>query len=93
MLAHLQNISGHILKADHKYVSGFPVHCQWNSWSTWSHCSRSCGGGKRYKMRTQAKKAKHGGNPCIGGPTHAEQCGSGCCPGNYYKDAWQFSRV
>mmetsp|Transcript_10485 Transcript_10485/g.18949 ORF Transcript_10485/g.18949 Transcript_10485/m.18949 type:complete len:841 (+) Transcript_10485:111-2633(+) len=44
-----------------------PVDCQWTPWSTWSHCSTSCGEGLSRRTRHPQVQASHGGQPC----THA----------------------
>eukprot|EP00746_Dinoflagellata_sp_MGD_P149407 gnl/MRDRNA2_/MRDRNA2_81439_c0_seq1.p1 gnl/MRDRNA2_/MRDRNA2_81439_c0~~gnl/MRDRNA2_/MRDRNA2_81439_c0_seq1.p1 ORF type:complete len:3654 (+),score=523.54 gnl/MRDRNA2_/MRDRNA2_81439_c0_seq1:90-11051(+) len=41
------------------------VDCTWTSWTTWSPCTASCGGG--YQVRSRSPNApKNGGRPCDG---------------------------
>lgn len=41
-----------------------PIHCQWNSWSSWTRCPVTCGFGKQTKDRSVMIEAQHGGNQC-----------------------------
>jgi len=55
-----------------------PVHCTETSWSGFSPCSISCGGGTRTKTRGIASHAEHGGYIC-GDLSETESCGTDPC--------------
>jgi len=42
-----------------------PQDCQYDDWSEWSACSRSCGGGERSRARSIQHYAEHGGQKCV----------------------------
>lgn len=48
---------------------------QWTSWSEWSRCSTTCGGGKR-----QRERACRYGNECEGDSKQIEKCNTNDCP-------------
>ncbi|CBY33380.1 unnamed protein product [Oikopleura dioica] len=48
--------------------------CIWNSWMTWTSCSRSCGTG------AQTRSRKMIGSGCIGSPIETRQCNMQNCP-------------
>ena len=65
--------------------------CEWGSFSDWSPCSKTCGGGNRSRTRQQATPASNGGLACEGVATETEDCNTERCPvncewGNY--DPW-----
>jgi len=41
-----------------------PVDCEVNEWSTWSHCSKDCGGGELTRTRSGVILNQHGGQAC-----------------------------
>ena len=41
-----------------------PIHCEHTSFSTWSKCSKSCGGGSQTRNRAIIQHAAHGGTSC-----------------------------
>lgn len=54
-----------------------PEACQdgvWNSWESWSPCSKTCGGGVASRKRTVAKMATHCGKPVTGRDTETLFC-------------------
>ena len=53
----------------------------WNNWSPYSACSKTCGGGSRSKTRTKKVKEVHGGN-CEGEHKINESCNTQDCPGS-----------
>ena len=57
------------------------VNCKWSSYSEWSKCSASCGGGIRISKRQIEQDASNGGTPCIGEASRNETCNSDLCPG------------
>jgi len=52
--------------------------CMVSNWNDWSHCSKSCGLGEKFRNRTIVRQAKKGGMPC---PQLTERswCGSSRC--------------
>lgn len=55
-----------------------PVDCTWDSWSSWSVCSSTCGTGTQTIGR-QSSPARHGGARCQGNSTLDRQCNNGEC--------------
>merc|ERR1711865_870587 len=55
------------------------IHCQVNSWSAWSKCTKSCAGGKTSRSRSVVMQAFYAGRVC---PSLAEtvSCNSHKCP-------------
>ena len=53
----------------------FLLAATWGPWSMWSGCSRSCGEGRRTRLRT----CRHG-NTCVGLNQQFEPCNSQRCP-------------
>ena len=55
--------------------------CKWSSWSTWSACSYSCGGGSQKKVRLcNEPSAANGGLECSGQPEEFRPCNEQLCP-------------
>ncbi|XP_076003149.1 ADAMTS-like protein 5 [Genypterus blacodes] len=52
---------------------------EWASWSGWSVCSRSCGGGASVRTRTCITRNPVGG-PCAGDPRQYKICNTKECP-------------
>ena len=48
---------------------------QWSTWSHWSECSSTCGGGKQTRTRTCV-----GGDGCVGNSSEANSCNEDPCP-------------
>ncbi|XP_059849711.1 hemicentin-1-like [Hypanus sabinus] len=71
--------------ADHCQVNG-----NWASWSSWSPCSRTCGGGqsKRYRLCSNPAPAR-GGKVCSGPSVQVQRCGMELCPVNGAWSPWQ----
>lgn len=69
------------------------VDCQYDSWMSWSHCSRSCGGGLRQRRRNIKQHAKGLGHQCSGDTEQVEPCGASVCDGmgpvDCLWDPWQ----
>lgn len=65
------------------------VHCRVSSWSSWSSCTRSCGGGSSTRTRRKTTTQSCGG----GCPYHfreTKRCNTQCCPVDcvYTWNAW-----
>jgi len=56
-----------------------PVHCQLSTWSKYSTCSVSCGGGAMTRTRNIVTKAQFGGNLC-GVTAEKIACNEKACP-------------
>ena len=57
------------------------VHCEWSEW-TIDTCTKTCGGGRRNKIRTALVSAANGGDPCLGSSTKDDPCNIQKCPGD-----------
>ncbi|XP_028312307.1 A disintegrin and metalloproteinase with thrombospondin motifs 13 isoform X2 [Gouania willdenowi] len=56
------------------------VHGSWSSWSKFSSCSRSCGGGVTFRTRQcNNPRPAFGGHECVGPETEAELCNQQNC--------------
>ncbi|XP_030853395.1 hemicentin-1 isoform X1 [Strongylocentrotus purpuratus] len=67
-----------------------PVDGVWGSWSIWSTCTVSCGGGQQTRTRT-CTGPLHGGQPCEGRSEQTIRCNAEQCPvhGNWSDwDVW-----
>eukprot|EP00929_Paragymnodinium_shiwhaense_P115839 TRINITY_DN8499_c0_g4_i1.p1 TRINITY_DN8499_c0_g4~~TRINITY_DN8499_c0_g4_i1.p1 ORF type:complete len:3773 (+),score=615.61 TRINITY_DN8499_c0_g4_i1:363-11321(+) len=51
-----------------------PIDCEWNAWSQFSVCSKSCDGGTRSRLRTRKQMPENGGLRCSGQPDETEYC-------------------
>ncbi|XP_048581714.1 uncharacterized protein LOC5511228 isoform X2 [Nematostella vectensis] len=65
-----------------------PVNGNYGYWSSWSECDKTCGGGKRVRMRSCTNPTpQFGGSDCsvLGPETQTERCMINTCPvnGNY----------
>ncbi|XP_034019514.1 ADAMTS-like protein 5 [Thalassophryne amazonica] len=56
-----------------------PFRNDWATWSGWSVCSRSCGGGASVRTRTCITRNPVGG-PCAGDPRQYKICNTKDCP-------------
>ncbi|XP_064457274.1 hemicentin-1-like isoform X2 [Ornithodoros turicata] len=57
------------------------VYGSWSQWSSWSHCSVSCGGGTKSRTRTcHALPPSIGGRSCIGNAIQVDFCNPQSCP-------------
>ncbi|KAJ8302242.1 hypothetical protein KUTeg_021229 [Tegillarca granosa] len=58
-----------------------PIHGGWTSYSEWSTCNVSCGGGTQSKIRSCTNPApQYGGNNCVGSTTESRACNTYNCP-------------
>ena len=60
----------------------FTVDCIWNTWSSWSDCSVSCGSGVKERRRTKKQEAYYNGEECEGSFIEEIVCNRTCpeCP-------------
>eukprot|EP00930_Biecheleria_cincta_P043973 TRINITY_DN30169_c0_g2_i1.p1 TRINITY_DN30169_c0_g2~~TRINITY_DN30169_c0_g2_i1.p1 ORF type:complete len:1516 (+),score=202.90 TRINITY_DN30169_c0_g2_i1:88-4635(+) len=64
------------------------VDCKWSQWSTWSDCSKTCGGGKGSRTRLVATPAQGEGKNCTGKDTYTRNCNSRRCPVDCVTSDW-----
>nr|XP_036865807.1 hemicentin-1 [Manis javanica] len=58
-----------------------PVDGKWASWTMWSACSVSCGGGARQRTRACSDPVpQYGGSKCEGSDVQSDFCNSDPCP-------------
>ncbi|XP_006168966.1 A disintegrin and metalloproteinase with thrombospondin motifs 16 [Tupaia chinensis] len=58
-----------------------PTHGHWSDWSSWSPCSRTCGGGVSHRDRLCTNpRPSHGGKFCEGSTRTFNLCNSQKCP-------------
>ena len=57
------------------------THCRVSSWSSWSSCSRSCGGGTSSRSRRKTVSESCGGR-CPYSLSSSKRCNTNCCPVN-----------
>ena len=65
-----------------------PVNCKWGSWSKFSSCSASCGGGSQLRTREISIPNSCGGVDCVGSSIDKRSCGEKCCPVDCVWGAW-----
>lgn len=59
------------------------VNGGWSNWSSYSHCSVSCGGGNQTRTRSCTNPApSHGGHICVGKSVETATCNDHGCPSN-----------
>ena len=58
------------------------VDCVWTDWEEWTSCSKSCGGGKRSKIRAIKIPASSGGKMCTGRSEWEVLCNTNLCKGS-----------
>ena len=58
-----------------------PIDGGWTNWTEWTNCSAVCGGGIENRTRTCTNPVPaHGGAPCEGNSSEAQNCNSHACP-------------
>eukprot|EP00438_Fugacium_kawagutii_P005669 Skav227799 [mRNA] locus=scaffold948:57472:58530:+ [translate_table: standard] len=64
---------------EEKCVQGPPVDCQLTTWSEWTRCSSSCGGGESKRSRALAQEALNGGFGCQEPLEEVVECAREAC--------------
>ena len=57
----------------------FSVDCQWSTWSNWTDCSATCGGGTQLRSRLVEQVAQYGGSICSGSAFESQACNTQTC--------------
>uniref|UniRef100_A0AAY4D5C2 Adhesion G protein-coupled receptor B1b n=1 Tax=Denticeps clupeoides TaxID=299321 RepID=A0AAY4D5C2_9TELE len=70
---------GDWLEASKCFLKECPVNGRWLSWSAWSGCSKTCGGGIQERQRA-CDGPFFGGEPCPGSKRESKQCNEKRCP-------------
>jgi hypothetical protein len=65
------------------------VNCQWSSWSHYSGCTKSCGGGTQFKTRIKTIPESDGGT-CSGEKENSRNCNIQNCPGKFTEVEYMF---
>jgi len=71
-------------ETDTQKFHAYTKDCQWASWSDWSECTVSCGGGDRFQRRVHRHEADAGGKACEGDSSRSSgsPCNPDGCPGD-----------
>ena len=57
----------------------------WSSWGKWHKCSKTCGTGSQYRLRTCTRPPPgYGGKRCVGSDKETRICNTRHCPGAYH---------
>ena len=60
------------------------VHGNWSYWASWSSCSKTCGGGKKFRTRLcDSPLPWNGGDDCKGKEIDQTACNTRKCSGKY----------
>ena len=58
------------------------VHGGWTAFSAWTKCTKTCGGGTKYRTRSCTNpRPAYGGSPCRGVARQTKICRKRACPG------------
>ena len=61
----------------------FLVNCSWDEFSSWTTCTKTCGGGTQVRQRQVKVPAQFGGEACEGGQAEQRVCNEQGCPSTY----------
>ncbi|XP_029202215.2 uncharacterized protein LOC114966489 [Acropora millepora] len=73
-------------------TNGCPVNGGYSTWTEWSDCSLSCGGGQSLRSRTCTNpRPQHGGKKCttLGHSVETKRCNTSACPVNGGYSTWE----
>jgi len=65
-----------------------PINCEVSDWSTFSSCTKECGGGVQQRTRTQLVKPRHGGHAC-NAMIDSRPCNTGSCDRDCTLSDWK----
>merc|ERR1719510_2859464 len=57
-----------------------PIDCVWDTWSNYTDCSQTCGGGFQTRSRIVKTPPKYGGAACPGDAFESQVCNDQSCP-------------
>ena len=57
------------------------IDCKWNEFGAWSSCSKTCGGGAKWRKRASQIQTVKGGRPCKGDKLEFAECNDQKCAG------------
>ncbi|XP_013411295.1 uncharacterized protein LOC106174328 isoform X9 [Lingula anatina] len=84
-----QTCPGDNLESQNCILRTCPVDGNWGGWTPWSNCSRTCGGGVRFKSREcNNPPPSNGGVSCPGSSNLTETCNPQGCPVNGGLSNW-----
>ncbi|XP_077968014.1 uncharacterized protein LOC120327058 isoform X2 [Styela clava] len=64
------------------------VHCQWEPWTSWSSCAKTCGGGLQHRERGVKVAASCKGEECLGTKHEVQACNTHCCAVDCVLSPW-----
>ena len=66
------------------------VDCKWTEFSSWSSCSKSCGGGQMSRQKTVLRNETNGGVACSGPAKESRNCNTDPCSGKWWNIYYYF---
>ena len=74
------------------FCSSLTINCiiitveaiQWLDWGNWTHCTRTCGPGVKFRARSCSKPDLAGTSGCLGNSTEIKPCLEAECPGVFF---------
>ncbi|CAG2193328.1 HMCN [Mytilus edulis] len=74
---------------EHCSTDSCPVNGNWGRWNGWTRCSKTCGGGRKYRSRLCNNPSPNaGGLDCNGVSRENSSCSSNVCPVNGNWGRW-----
>ncbi|CAE7923300.1 HMCN1 [Symbiodinium necroappetens] len=70
-------------------TQGCPQDCEWGQWTTWTPCSKECGGGSIKRFRDVVVKRAFGGDPCVGASEEEAGCNFDVCAVHCEWNDWE----
>ena len=73
------------VRLNYLYLVSYPnylVDCLWDTWQSWSSCTKSCGIGTKLRSRSKVQDVLCGGTACSGNSVEQVNCNTQCCSGN-----------
>eukprot|EP00929_Paragymnodinium_shiwhaense_P049346 TRINITY_DN24896_c0_g1_i1.p1 TRINITY_DN24896_c0_g1~~TRINITY_DN24896_c0_g1_i1.p1 ORF type:complete len:2226 (+),score=381.55 TRINITY_DN24896_c0_g1_i1:132-6809(+) len=65
-----------------------PADCKFDTWSEWTECTKTCGGGERVRRRETVRAASDGGAACRGLSSENATCSMQGCPVDCLWESW-----
>ena len=76
------------VRLNYLYLVSYPnylVDCLWDTWQSWSSCTKSCGSGTKLRSRNKVQDVLCGGTACSGNSIEQVNCNTQCCSGKDLK--------